>query len=722
MNPTTTTSANYNPYSGFQDLSSGQAGNGAVQNPSVMAALNQTSQPQTSTAQANPSATPDNSSFLTKLIPTIGSIGGGILGTLVDPFTFGAGTFIGSAAGDALGKALENGIEGKATTGNDLLTAGGEGLLGAGIGKGIGLATKGIGSVIANQATKGLEGEAATQAAQDALGQSQALRNVYGGLKRTTLEGTNPDQALSGAINLSTRVGVNPLNPQEVLNTAKTGLDALGNVRNEVLYKAGNIPTSGVVDETGNKIAPSITDMINSSLHNVHPLTGEQLGPDRTGVLGSLEPVFGAKGKLVIPNNASSQFQTEASNMLGGVLDKSNVNALDLQNAQSVVGQKANDVAQAAASATGKDAIELKAQAAAWQDLNNHLKSMFDNPAVNNEVAAMQGNLTAADVGGNQALADELNSRITNAQTNQDLNTALSHFLNLRNISRDAVAAGNNPASVSAVREAKQALAEANGTANDGNTIYSTTSGNILGAVPHTPAKILGTVLNIGNTGGKLGVAKQTLGTTLQRLGNIGTLAGKAGIPESEAATAAAQKGTGVLPLLAGGIVGNAPSLGASPVPVNTLGANQPTPNNTGDNRVNNQNQLSNYLQALMVGGVLNPTQVGSEASSVLSTLAPVLQKNEAVQNALPSLEQSYANAGGAQGLSGIGSEISSLVPGTAANAYNQQKSALATQLASVLGITPDQAAAYLPGLMQGQPESVNRLSALQSVLGGLAR
>jgi len=46
--------------------------------------------------------------------------------------------------------------------------------------------------------------------------------------------------------------------------------------------------------------------------------------------------------------------------MLGSVLDKPHVSALDLQSAQSLVGQKANDVANAAASATGKDAIELK--------------------------------------------------------------------------------------------------------------------------------------------------------------------------------------------------------------------------------------------------------------------------------------------------------------------------------------------------------------------------
>lgn len=699
MNPTSTT---YNPYTGYQDLSSGQAGNGAVQNQALMSSISGISP--TSSTPTDTAATPDTGNWMTHLIPTVASIGGGILGTLADPFTFGLGTVAGGAGGAALGQAIEDSLEGKSSSGGELLGSAAGGAIGGGIGKGIGALGKGVGSLIAKQAEKGLTQEAATTVAQDALGNSQALRNIYGSISKRTLEGTNPDQALSGAIDLAGRVGVDPLDPQAVLNASKVGLDALGNVRNNVLYKAGNIPAAGVVDEAGNKVAPSISDMIKSSLHNTHPITGEQLGPDRTGVLGSLEPIFGAKGKLVIPNSGSSQFKEEATQMLNGVLDKPNVNALDLQNAQSIVGQKAHDIAEAAKSATGKDAIELKAQADAWKDLNTHLKSMFDNEAVNKEVAAMKGNLTAEDVGGNQTLADELNGRINTAQTNQDLNTALSHYLNMKGIAQDAVAAGNNPASVSAVREAKQALAEANGTANDGSTINSTTTGNVLGAIPHPKTKILGAILNAGNNGGKLGIAKQNLGTTLKRLATVGSL-NKEG-------------GTGAIPLSIGLGASSIPGMGAGAIPVDTLPTNQ----NIGSNTVNNNQQLSDYIKALMVGGVLDPTQVGGEASSVLSTLAPTLQKNEAASNALPALEQSFANAGGAQGLGGIGSELSSLFPGTAANTYNTQKAAMASQIASVLGITPEQAAAYLPGLLQATPEAGNRIQALQSILGGLPR
>lgn len=650
----------------------------------------QTSSPQT-----------DKGNWFTHLLPTITSIGGGLLGTLADPFTAGLGTVAGGAGGAALGKSWENALEGKDTTAQDL---GGEllgGAIGGGIGKGIGAATKGIGGLIKGQAEKGITQAADTTAAQDALGKAQSIRNLYGGTSTKLTEGVNPEQSLQGALDLAEKIGVDPLDPNAVYNASKTGLDALGNVRSDVLSRAGSVPTAGIVDESGKKVSPSISDMINGSLHNTHPVTGEQLGPDRTGVLGSLDPQFGAKGKLVIPNNGSSQFQTEASQMLGGVLDKSNVNALDLQNAQSIVGQKAHDVSQAAASATGKDAIELKAQADAWKDLNNHLKGLFDHPEVNKNVSLTPGNLTAEDVGGNQALADELNARIGGAQTNQDLNTSLSHFMNLKNISQDAVASGNNPSSTAAVREAKQALAEANGTANDGSTINSTTTGNVLGAIPHPKTKILGAILNAGNNGGKLGTAKQNLGTTLQRIASIGTKEGS----------------TGALPIIAGQVPVGAALAGSSP-------SDQPQSyltGGTGDNTMQpiqtQPTEESPTQQALRIAiaGMGDPYHA-SAYTPIVQQLTGTAQSADTANALLQSLEQGYQKAGGGQGLAGgLFAKLGGALTGNDVAGYDKQRQqavALLSQLGIPLSAIPDvtSTAPAAQGQFQGAQNVINSI------------
>ena len=702
MNPTTPTTTQPNTYNGINSTTASllaQLDPNSDFSKTYQSAQN-LSQPTDQSTPAIPTQPVDTGNWFTHLLPTITSIGGGLLGTLTDPLTMGMGTIAGGAGGAALGKSWENALENKDTTAQDL---GGEalgGAIGGGIGKGLGALTKGVGGMIAGQAEKGIAKEATVNVAQDALAKSQALRNIYGGGTSKLLEGVNPEQALSGALDLAGKVGVDALNPQAVLGAAKTGVDALGNVRSNILAGAGNIPTAGIVDASGQKVSPSISDMINGALHNTHPVTGEQLGVDRTGVLGSLEPVFASKGKLVLPNNGSAAFHTEASQMLGSVLDKPNVSALDLQSAQSLVGQKANDIANAAASATGKDAIELKAQAGAWKDLNNHLKGMFDNESVNNGVSSMPGNLTAKDVGGNQALADELNSRIGAAQTNQDLNTSLSHFINLRNIASDAVASGNNPASSAALRASKQALADATG--GDGSVIRSTSTGDILGSIPHPKTKILGAILNAGNNGGKLGAAKQNLGTTLQRLSSVGNLSSKEG-------------GTGALPIAAGMIPAGAAMAGSQP-------SDQPQSYLTGGaggnpmqpNQANQQSPLQQSM-AVALSGMSDPYHASSYAP-LLQQLVGQAQQAHTANATLQSLESGFQGAGGGQGLAGgLFAKLGGALTGNQVSAYDAQRQQ-AIDLLSKLGIP----LSAIPDVTSTAPAAQGQFQNAQNVIDSL--
>lgn len=646
------------------------------------------------TPSSTPSVSGDSQPWWQKLLPTALSIGGGLLGTLADPFTMGAGTFIGAGAGDMLGKSIQNGLAGKDTTLQDLGGAALEGaggqLLGAGIGKLVG----GAGKVIGGIGEKGLAQEAAAKTAQTALDQAQTTRNVFGDVSKYLKEGVNPEQSLKGAQDLATKIGISNVNPSEMLNASKSAVDALGNVRSNILSKVTNIPTAGVVDETGQKVAPSISDMINSALHNTHPITGEQIGVDRTGVLGSLEPVFGAKGKLILPNNGSTAFQTEASNMLSSVLDKPNISALDLQSAQSLVGQKANDIANAAASATGKDAIELKAQASAWQDLNNHLKDMFNHPEIDKNISELTGNLTAKDVGGNQALADELNSRITGAQSNQDLNTSLSHFLNMRDIAKGAVATGNNTSSAAAVRAAKEALPVTEGglAAAPGNVLANTVS-----ASNHPVGKLLGSVLNIGSKGGPAGQATANLGSLLQRISKVaGPVAGETVTNSPNYVSAA----------------GGNTAIGQNMQP-STIGAS----GNATQDILNSNSPVALPLQELLR---LQQNGGGYNVASEMGSIAPLAQQSlsqmtaaNSVQSQLEDLIKLYNQAGGAQGpIGGLLAKIGSTFTGGAAANYQPQADQLAKQISQLTGTNIN-----VPSLMQDQGTANSVLQQLQQVI-----
>ena len=107
--------ANPNPLGTF-----GQANSQPQSASSILSGINGLAQsPQTS------QPAPDTGNWFTKLIPTLGSIGGGILGGIGGSFiapvagSF-AGGIAGASAGDALGKSIENALEGKDTSMQDL--------------------------------------------------------------------------------------------------------------------------------------------------------------------------------------------------------------------------------------------------------------------------------------------------------------------------------------------------------------------------------------------------------------------------------------------------------------------------------------------------------------------------------------------------------------------------------------------------------------------------
>lgn len=163
----------------------------------------------------------------------------------------------------------------------------------------------------------------------------------------------------------------------------------------------------------------------------------------------------------------------------------------------------------------------------------------------------------------------------------------------------------------------------------------------------------------------------------------------------------------------AGGVVAaNAPNMGATPAGSTALPSTLQGETMNGGQP---QSQLGDIISALQTQAVLAP-QLNPGATSALSAVVPQLQKNALLQSELGALPAGFANAGGAQGLGGIGSVISGFVPGTAANAFKGQQAAIAAQLAQTLGISPEAAQQLLPSLLQNEQTAGMR----QSVLGNI--
>jgi hypothetical protein len=117
------------------------------------------------------------------------------------------------------------------------------------------------------------------------------------------------------------------------------------------------------------------------------------------------------------------------------------------------------------------------------------------------------------------------------------------------------------------------------------------------------------------------------------------------------------------------------------------------------------------------------PGGISGNLITTANALAPQIQKQVLAAPVINSALSAYGNAGGAQGtVGGLVSGLTGLVGGTPANTYSTDSAAAAAQLASVLGITPEQAAAMLPQLMQTSQSAAPQVNNLQSILGSISQ
>ena len=631
----------------------------------------------------SPATHPGN--WFTHLLPTAGGIGGGIGGAALGA-TIGSavpilGTGIGGVLGGILGATFGGGA---AKAGENLAEEKGIGdgvgttAIESGLGQAAGgvagkLLGKGVG-FLANRAT-GIRD--AAQVVGDNVGKldnSKTMNAIYSTSKND----------VGHAAGMADQAGLDMAQPAQLQDAGKQLVSNAGDTLSNIVGTT-KIPISGAVDEAGAKVAPSIDDLIHSSLTNTNPLTGEKLGASRSLVLGGLGPNQTDEDLLrngytrFLSSSAKNGTQTpatgylqEANQLLSGVNHGSTANANELLDAQRLVGDKAHSINMAAAKPSANEVTQ--AQADSWNQLNHSLQDMiYSHPDVSQAAKDMVGTHTAADFGGNQQLADMFNSRITAAQSGKDLNSLMHDSYNLRNVGADGVATVSNPASAGTMKLANMA--------NDGATAGETSALDTAHSLSGS-GKILPTVLNglshLSNNPGLL--------DTVSRAGAL---------------TAKLAPAAGVAAATSNNIIQNDGTVG------NTMQPNQqPMPQPM-------QQPANDPATAKML------FDLGLYSPGALASLAPSQQQIQNVTNA-NSASTALAGLGNAP-TGGIFSALQGQLGIGKTGEYQRQAASVSQQVGSALGVDPHAIEGQLTNYLAGGANIHDAVNQLMERLHGVS-
>lgn len=633
--------------------------------------------PASQATQIQAPAQQNTPNWLEKLLPTAGGILGSIGGALIPGLgEIGIGEGAGGAAGSAAGQALEDVLTGNKTSGSDIGSAALEGGIGGVGGKLAGGLIGGAGKLLSGKGEKAIQG--VTNATEDAakLANAQRVRDLYSSV--TPKQGN-----VGGAATLAGTTGADMSNPQSVVDTARNALHVVGGNRDTILGASPNIPVAGIVDANGQKVSPGIQDIIKSSFDNTNPTTGESIGLPHTSILGDMTPIAQGK-KLVMPSNDSTKLLTQIHGLLSPISSGNEMSPTDLLGVQQNVGTLAAKLRAAATADPTNLAAGSKADVIS--NLNSNLKNMmYNRPSVDSAVSALPGNIQAADVGGNQQLADVLNQHLGGAQTGQDLNNSLSSFINMRNVGNAGLEKDLNPASVASLNAVKQSVKPGATVDEAGNPIVSamTASKN-----PHV--SLIGHVANA--LGGKGGAQSQNaigLGNLLQKISPVLGMATGQTIANSPNTQGAAGANTAVGE---GGIV-------------------QPAQSSQGGiaGIMNDKSSYAAPLQNELFNSLLYHTPISAGAYDINNKL----QGASSAQSELANLTNLLNQAGGAQGtIGGFLSKLGAGFTGGPAATYDTQAAQLTDQINKLLGTN-----VQAPNMMQDQTAANDTLRQLQQAL-----
>lgn len=607
---------------------------------------------------AAPTAGSGQPNFFERMLPTAGSILGGIVGlplNALDAVSGIGGTALdagAAAAGGGLGKALEN-----ALTHQSLGAGVGASALEGGIGQGVG---EGIG----------------------ALG--GALLGKVGGLADTGTSKLIQGQFARGTMDAGTAGTLNDMG----ITNAKQVAD---------LYPMTSALNNGVqrgFEEAG---VPADLSNLPTTAKNLVSANQMQLAPSGGAAAGSISDI-----DKTVQSALLGAVNPEDVSALAGGKGKSVVNVFAPGALKNVLPENAFKVTQ------NFEALANKAYQGAYDKMGNVNP---DQLAKYNIFKGLANESRSASFGGDTPipLSDANKAQIiSDLAPMKDTNPAAYNW---------HVAQVSNAQNLQDLRPIQAPLVKANHALNATQKMTDVTGGMRATDVAKMAAPLAGSVA-AGPVGLVGGLAASALGhqaadrvgaSTLSRVTDLLTNPTMQKAVEA-AAPPAAQ-------LVANSSNDIAQPQGGSMMPTNGAAPGMPSAGGMPAEVANPLLQLYNAILAQSQ----SPTGISGNLISTANTLAPAIQKQELAAPAIGNLLSTYQNAGGPQGLGGgLLSKLTGAIPGTPANTFNQQSGAAAAQLASILGISPEAAAALLPQLTQTPGTAAPQIGNLQSVLGGI--
>jgi hypothetical protein len=590
-----------------------------------------------------------------RFLPTVGSVAGGIggaaLGGAADVATLGAAApFInpitagiaGAGAGGALGKMGENITQGQSPFQKSDLVAGAEGAGGQALG--------GIAGGLLGKLGGGLIGKAdeLTQGAK-AVDEATALKNAYADVPKGLRQAYNA----AGQTSFVKGLGADATNPQNLIDIGSNANDVLNSNLSDILANNGTVDLSNYNDMVKNAIAKEGNTL---GSYDKVAITGKRLAPANTPA-----------AKLL------SQLEQQGMGVARTEADPNAVREL-LQKVQSA----AVDAKPGISATTGAIDPTQKATYNVLNDVVGQLKdSLYNRPEIDQAVSGLKGNIQAADVGGNQALADHLNKVLNGAGSAQDLLSEMSRFTNMGKLGQAAVKAQQDVASpASLARVTGEPVAQVN-PGSLATAAGHVATGSPIKAVLHLASASPAKVMDVGGKAANI----------LSRM--------------APAAGAAVATSPNIVP------PSNQPQ-GAAMAP-----QDQTNPYLTGA-----QPTMSpvTMLGAAGLAGIMDP-YIAQNYAPMLEQAIPTLQKAAQAQSALQSLEQAFQAAGGGQGrLLGAGSILGGALTGGAPEAYQRSLAQLMPML-NQLGIpstTP------MPSLMNTAPAAGTQFQNIQGLLNAI--
>ena len=623
--------------------------------------------------------------FLTHLIPTATSILGGIGGALIPGLgETGVGEIAGYGGGQAVGQGLENVLEGKPWS-QDVAKAGVEGAAFGGVGKVLGGVTEGLGKVLSSKGSSMLENLSTSQTqAAEKLAQMSKQKATQLNFAGVTPE-TNEANMLKNNQAFMDQMGLPSHSPHVMDATGQAFYDTLGAERTAAQDSVGTAQTKGLLENV-------------SKAFGVNRGEGRVLPTDISSTpFDDIFNTWANRADVGVKDVATGQLRKPTINDFMN----NNIPPSQLQKLREEIGTSQKSYQDLAERTSSPNAMQqAKNTSSILSQVNKSMEPLVNHQAANDAIAARTLSPTERagyikDYG--DKLGNFLADKIDNANTVQDLTGQLKTGVQMKNISKEAIADLQNTASKNAGARMEASDAGYGGIAEPGN--LTPPEENLFQHAVNAVKVAAGgggkisKAMQLADIGAKTKIAPKALEQTGSLLSRIGKIIPPTTVGAGSLIAAGAQQGAGGAPM------------------------NQQQSMQQG--MPDQQNQLASLYSNLLAQEQASPINFASSLGPVLQALGPMVQKQGIASGLAQNLGQAYQGAGGAQGpLMGALSQLSGVIPGTPANVYGRQQQATSGLLAQLLGINPQQAGMLTPQLMATPGSAGAGLSNVQNLIG----